>query len=455
MSQNLAGINLSFIKRHPRRYRVATMENRDPLAIAFLRDEIDGSEREEREIRERVKGKWGLYVLTSSIVRSSRSVYVGQGDIWKRLLDHRKKKKKEFWEETYVLLKDSNVQFDESQTAFLESQLIKKVNDLQQVQDRYKWKLVNEQQPRPNAGNVPWMKQGPLKQLLEEAVLCFDALGSELFRELYRSENSDSNSSDETRVGNRADNRGRKIDSKPDVTHQKSDIPSKGVDFSAEGHYYKATMTLLSDRTVILLRNSEFSLSLGRVGGDKVKKKRDELIKDKKLVVSGNRLLLQEDIALKSPNEATLLVAGSNRNALIFWETLEESSDRKITLKEYYSRESSIGDSVIFHMVKDKFRASMKIDLKNRCTVLKDSKARKDHGNSADASVISLRDRLVKEKVLRDQGDHLLFCIDHVFDSPNKAAGVVAGYGVNAMNSWRLPDGTPLGVWKSSNGKND
>lgn len=80
----------------------------------------------------------------------------------------------------------------------------------------------------------------------------------------------------------------------------------------------------------------------------------------------------------------------------------------------------------------------------SKITVLKNSQAIKEHAPSISSSFRSLRETLVAQGVLADQGGHYTFTQDYTFSSPSTAAMVVMGRNANGRTEWRTPTGETL-----------
>lgn len=76
--------------------------------------------------------------------------------------------------------------------------------------------------------------------------------------------------------------------------------------------------------------------------------------------------------------------------------------------------------------------------------VLKGSKVTKIVKNSLSFSYKQLRMRLIDEKVILEDGDHMLFMQDYLFSSPSSAAAIVVGYAINGKESWKDVNGRTL-----------
>lgn len=72
------------------------------------------------------------------------------------------------------------------------------------------------------------------------------------------------------------------------------------------------------------------------------------------------------------------------------------------------------------------------------------SLARREIVPSAQSTVPSVHESLLSEGVVEEDGDHLRFVKDHLFDSPSGAAAAVLGRTANGWKEWKRPDGETL-----------
>lgn len=72
------------------------------------------------------------------------------------------------------------------------------------------------------------------------------------------------------------------------------------------------------------------------------------------------------------------------------------------------------------------------------------SRARKVSVNSLSRPIADLREVLIEKRVLRPEGDHLVFVADHLFSSPSTAACVVLGRSANGRVEWKDESGRTL-----------
>lgn len=88
-----------------------------------------------------------------------------------------------------------------------------------------------------------------------------------------------------------------------------------------------------------------------------------------------------------------------------------------------------------------------KIDAKGTPTnegfvILKDSKVTDKLGTSITASLINLRNKLIKENIL--DGENLVFNEDYLFSSPSTAATLILGRSANGLTEWKMKNGKTL-----------
>ena len=66
------------------------------------------------------------------------------------------------------------------------------------------------------------------------------------------------------------------------------------------------------------------------------------------------------------------------------------------------------------------------------------------------SSFISLRQKLIDENVLINQGEYLEFSEDYIFSSPSTAAVIVMGRNANGLTEWRNKEGKTLKDFESN-----
>ncbi len=83
--------------------------------------------------------------------------------------------------------------------------------------------------------------------------------------------------------------------------------------------------------------------------------------------------------------------------------------------------------------------------------VFKNSKCNLSETKSVGDWVVNLRKRLIKDQILIQQDNLLIFTSDYVFASPSAAGAVVLGRSVNGWVSWKYKDGKTLDFVKRQN----
>ena len=430
--------------------RIASFKQGTIKTLAFRRDEFEYVKKDS-QLRGLVK-QAGVYVLLGSNPDKPKKpiAYVGEGtEIIKRLITHDKDEDK-YWTEAAVLVSNTKGGFELGDHKNLEAMLLKKIKQLR------KWTVDNANEPSDNRGGLSQGAQKDLEHLLEDAIILFDIIGINVFRDLLdvdrrklqKDREKNKNKIDQTNSNIGKSNTEHVVKPKNSIETDKNNI------FKANGRNFKATMTLYTDQSVILHKNSEISQEIASSNKDKLEKYRNELIKQNKLQFSNGRLILIEDIKFDSSSGAASFVSGSNRSGPMFWKIVDKKSNKEITLKEYLLNGIPTESTPVFYFGKDKFNARMTIDIETKeCTVLKNSNANKDYGGSVREGFVSYREKLVTDGILRKEKDYLVFTKDFVFKSPNQATTIVAGYSVNANKSLKLEDGTTYGEWKSARGK--
>jgi hypothetical protein len=86
--------------------------------------------------------------------------------------------------------------------------------------------------------------------------------------------------------------------------------------------------------------------------------------------------------------------------------------------------------------------------------VFRGSKAALTTVPSITPSFVKLRQRLIDDKVLRENGESYEFSEDYVFSSPSTAAVMVMGRNANGLEEWKMSNGTILRDFELSNTNN-
>lgn len=87
---------------------------------------------------------------------------------------------------------------------------------------------------------------------------------------------------------------------------------------------------------------------------------------------------------------------------------------------------------------------ALALDAAEGFLVLKGSKASKKMTPSVPLNVKMLREGLLSNGVLKEEGEFLVFTDTYKFGSPSTAAGVVLGASVNGLEQWKNEQGTTL-----------
>jgi hypothetical protein len=77
--------------------------------------------------------------------------------------------------------------------------------------------------------------------------------------------------------------------------------------------------------------------------------------------------------------------------------------------------------------------------------VLAGSKAAPKISDSLSVGYQKLRNHLLEQRIVTQDGDQLVFQEDHLFSSPSTAAAVIVGYMINGRDAWRSAGGVSVG----------
>lgn len=94
--------------------------------------------------------------------------------------------------------------------------------------------------------------------------------------------------------------------------------------------------------------------------------------------------------------------------------------------------------------IKEKDAEGKGIFTDNGFLVKAGSLARREIVPSAQSTVPAVHQRLISEGVVEEDGEHLRFVKDHLFDSPSGAAAAVLGRTANGWKEWKRADGETL-----------
>jgi len=106
--------------------------------------------------------------------------------------------------------------------------------------------------------------------------------------------------------------------------------------------------------------------------------------------------------------------------------------------------ETTDDNSYIFHI-----KAAREADAQGQYStegflVLEESKAAKETVPSMSQSTHNLREKLLKNGTLKDNGNSLIFTRNRLFTTPSTAAAVVMGRNANGKSEWKLKDGISI-----------
>ncbi len=83
--------------------------------------------------------------------------------------------------------------------------------------------------------------------------------------------------------------------------------------------------------------------------------------------------------------------------------------------------------------------------------VFKNSKIATTTVPSYSKPFLQIREKLIKDDVLKKDNGSLIFVEDYEFSSPSTAAAIVMGRNANGLTEWKLKDGTTLKDYESKN----
>lgn len=437
-------VELRFDAGSPRALSVAFGDK--TIAFVFTKEELQTAK---AKIKAHGKGNLaGIYTLikTNSNEPSNFSFYVGRtNNVLERLDYHKSKGIK--WTETAVFINRLNEDFGTTQIEYFESSLFNKMHKIA--------KATNDQKPKGQFKG-PHRNQEEFEPILEEAVLLFDILGCQFFRELYSVEYLDSSG----HLNNKKSRKKHVIKTEPEseATRQQGDSiqpkeePDDSALFEGGGKRFKAYMKINTDKTVIVKKNSLISATMGKIfnsGMRDIENIRQSLISDKKILLEDDKIRLMQDVKLKSANQAAIFVSGSNRSANKFWKYYDHNNKEWLNPKEYKIMRSNITNQNVFshENKKENFKATMIHKSDKELVVIKGSKARLEVSLNATEQLKKIRKDLTESQILSQSGEFLVFTKNCKFISPSAAGSVIAGYGVNGRNFWIHSDGTTYGDW--------
>jgi hypothetical protein len=76
--------------------------------------------------------------------------------------------------------------------------------------------------------------------------------------------------------------------------------------------------------------------------------------------------------------------------------------------------------------------------------VMKGAKFSPVTSSSYSLGYIELRNKLIEQKIIEEQGDYLVLNHDYLFTSPSTASSLVLGRNSNGLTDWKLSNGMTL-----------
>ena len=228
-------------------------------------------------------------------------VYVGQAGVRKngegilyRLQEHKRSLEKDYWTEA-VVFTTSNNSFGPTEISWLENSFCKLATNA----NRYIVKNGND----PNIGNVTEEKESELEEFVEYAKVVMGVLGHKIFEPIILSPS----------VDNGLDNR-------------KNDEANEMFEIKTSAAYAKGRRTV---EGFVVFKGSKVKSEISPSLREHIK-----TLRHRYAPIINSDDILQEDILLRSPNEAAHFALGYPVNALTTWKTHNDK-----TLKEVENRE--------------------------------------------------------------------------------------------------------------------
>jgi len=273
-----------------------TIANWTGVAYRIPRTELDKCKEREDLKQSGVYFLFGIEDDTGDSV-----VYIGQAGVRKngegilyRLNEHKRNADKDYWTEA-VVFTTSNNSFGPTEISWLENSFCTLATNAK----RYVIKNSND----PNIGNVTEEKESELEEFIEYAKVVMGVLGHKVFEPLI--------------VTGYIENA---------VTNPQTDKSDLLLEIKM------GTTKATGKRTTegfVLLKNSKIKLELSPSLRDYIKRLRERYSS----IVDGG-CVLQEDILLRSPNEAAQFVFGYPVNALTTWKTLDGKTLKEVETSE-------------------------------------------------------------------------------------------------------------------------
>jgi len=228
-------------------------------------------------------------------------VYIGQAGVRKngegilfRLNEHKRNPDKDYWTEAIVFT-TSNNSFGPTEISWLENSFCTLASNAK----RYTVKNSND----PNIGNVTEEKESELEEFVEYAKVVMGVLGHKVFEPLIITKSSNDRldiiQTDELYL---------MLEIKMGTTNAKGKRTPEGF---------------------VLLKSSKIKHEISQSLREYVKR-----LRERYAPIINNEDILQEDILLRSPNEAAQFVLGYPVNALTTWKALDGKTLKEVETSE-------------------------------------------------------------------------------------------------------------------------
>jgi hypothetical protein len=245
----------------------------------------------------------GVYFLFGISDQTDDSVaYIGQAGIRKngegilyRLQEHKRNPDKDYWTEA-VVFTTSNNSFGPTEISYLENRFTKMATETK----RYIIKNGND----PNPGHITEEKESELEEFIDYAKIVMGTLGHRIFEPLITNTHSEE---------------GAILEAKADSAQIILEIKQRTAE--AKGQQ--------TNEGFVLMKGSRIKPEISPTLRDAVRRLRERY--SPKIDAEG---ILQEDILLRSPNEAAHFTLGYPVNALITWKTADGKTLKEIEVSE-------------------------------------------------------------------------------------------------------------------------
>ncbi|MFI3242281.1 MAG: DUF4357 domain-containing protein [Alphaproteobacteria bacterium] len=214
----------------------------------------------------------GVYILIDNLKTETPEIYIGKGLVKDRAIQHNKNK--DFWTTLFAIRLKDDTGFNDAHNSFLENYFIKKAIELKQS-------IMNENKQIPREPSLPDEIVSELMHYINIMETLLATLGLKCFQPIEN----------------------QNISAK-DKLYCEDKYGSYGV-----GEY--------SEEGFVLYKDTKCKKDL-HPGSDRISK-RDELIKDGKLILIDGVYVLQENVLFSSVSSAASLVLGRRSNGWLEW----------------------------------------------------------------------------------------------------------------------------------------